>query len=533
MNVLAFVLYVVLAILAAALIPGFFVLGREVIRRRRALRAVEDLAAARQVIAQLHHRSPAFLASTLTRRFDRHTIETALEAALSEEAICVEVCEKLGLRARWEKTLRTSRAWNERAHAARMLGKLRAGASSKSLVEALVDPHEDTTVRFAAGQAIGMILDSTVIPHLCSALVNDDERNAPTIAEALVSYGESAVPFVLESLGHDRPATRAWAARILGRIAHPRATMPLMTALSDADPATRAAVAEALGRIGDIRGAYALCSLVLTDPAAPVRACAAVAAAKSGDKDLARSLVFALRDPDAEVRCRATEALAILAPNDWSPLERALFDPCERVRRHAALSLDRLGAVAIWTRALGSSLPEARFPARTALLAIARAGLAQSIIFAAVHEVAAVREAVDDLLQEARREQQSSLSTIALARKSSHVAARLKALHDLSLVASAESTAALAEALICDPSPEARAFAATALAHCKERWLSLPALARALMDPVAEVAQEAARSLAEVPQGERRDRRISDLPPDSNGSLRRSTGRIRARITLV
>jgi len=533
MNVLVFVIYVVLGIVASALIPVIFVLMREIIRRRRAKGALEDLTAARQIITRLRHHSAAFLASTLSRQFDRRTIEAALEAALHEESICIEVCEKLGLRARWEKTLRSNRAWNERAHAARMLGKLRSGASSKSLVEALVDPHEDTTVRLAAGQAIGSILDSAVVPHLCAALVIDDERNAPTIAEALVSYGESAVPCVLESLTHERPATRAWAARILGRIGHPRATLPLISALTDVDPATRAAVAEALGRIGDIRGAYALCSLVLTDPAAPVRACAAIAAAKSGDKDLARSLVFALRDPDAEVRCRAAEALAILAPHDWSPLERALFDPCERVRRYAALSLDRLGAVACWTRAMGSSLPEARSPARAALLAIARAGLSQAITIAACNEVPTVREAVADLLQEVGQEIQTSSPHIALARKSAHVVSRLQALSELSRAASAESTAALAEAVICDPSPEARAFAAAALAHCKERWLSLPALARALMDPVAEVAQEAARALAEVPGGERRDRRISDLPPDSNGSLRRSTGRIHHRITLV
>lgn len=533
MNVIAFVLYLVLAIVASSTIPGIFVITREIVRRRRARKALEKLANARHVIKQSRHESPKSLALTLAQRFDRRTVEAALEEALNEEAACAEVCEKLGLRERWERTLRQSRAWNERAHAARMLGKLRSGLASKTLVEALIDPHEDTTVRLAAGQAIGSIMDAAVIPHLCQALAHYDERSAPTVAEALVAYGESAITPVLELLGHSRPTARTWAARVLGRIRHPRATLPLIGALGDANAATRAAVAEALGSIGDLRASRALCALVLTDPAAPVRACAAIAVAKTGDKDAARSIVFALRDPEAEVRCRAAEAIAMLAPHDWSALERALFDSCERVRRSAALALDRLGAVAVWTRALGSPLAEARTTARTALLAIGRAGLSEAITVAAANEVPAVKDAVAALLVELRKESGTDAAGVISAPRSARISSRLQALRELAAAGTPEATAALAEAVVSDPSPEARVLAASSLSNSKERWLSLPALARALMDPVPEVASEAARSLGETQVGEKRERRISELPPDSNGASRRTTGRLPHQKTLA
>ncbi len=533
MNVITFVLYVVFAIIAAATIPGVFVITREIVRRWRAKRALEKLVQARLLIHELRGESANCVARTLSRQFDRHTVEAALEEAFSQEAICADICEKLCLRERWERTLRRGRAWNERAHAARMLGKLRSGASSQTLVEALVDPHEDTTVRLAAGQAIANLMDESVIPHLCAALEDDDENSAPTIAETLVSLGELSIDPVIALLGHTRPNTRTWAARILGSIGHSRTTLPLLTALGDADVSTRAAVAEALGRIGDMRAVRALCSLALTDPTVPVRACAAFALAKTGDQEAVRSIVFALRDPNAEVRRRAAEAMAMLAPTDWSALERALFDSCARVRRSAALTLDRLGAVAVWTRALGSPVSQARVTARTALLAIAQAGLSQAILAAAANEVSAVREAVDSFLGEMRGDTRDAATWIHSARKSARIASRLRALRELANAGTPEATAALAEVVVSDPAPEARVLAAVALANCKERWLSIPALARALMDPAPEVAHEAARIFSAISTEDKPDRRPSDRPPDSNGSLRRTTGRRDQRATLA
>ncbi len=540
MSVIAFVLYVALGIVAVSVVPGIFLIAREVVRRWRAKRALERLVSARKVIDELRQGPSRRLARTLSQQFDRHTVEVAIEEALGEEAVCADVCERLGLRQSYERSLRNARAWNERAHAARMLGKLRASTASRSLVEALVDPNEDTTVRLAACEAISSIMDAAVVPHLCHALASYDDSSAPTVAEALVSYGEIAVGPVIDLLGDSRPAARTWAARVLGRIGHPRATLPLVTALDDADSATRAAAAEAIGRIGDVRGARALSCVVLTDPSPPVRACASSALAKTGDKEAAKAIVVALRDPDAEVRSRAAEAIAALAPDDRSVLERALFDPSEKVRRSAALSLDRLGAVATWAKALGSPAPEARAAARTALLAVARAGLTDAIHAAATNQDPHVREALVALVRECLAQRQDLSPWVVSARRSSRLASRLRALRELGTDGTPDATAALAEALVSDPSSEARALAARGLSGSKDSWLSGPALSRALSDPAHEVATEAAHVLAQPqiqPQiqaqtAEKRDRRISEFPADPNG-LRRTTGRLRREAVLA
>src|SRR5689334_655577 len=138
----------------------------EAVRRRAARGAMERLVAARKVIRKLGREPAARVARTLSLRFDPRTIQAALEEAIDEETQSVELCENLGLRDEWERTLREGRAWNERAHAARMLGKLGVASASQSLVTALSDPHEDTTVRLAASEALGEMVDEAVIPHL-------------------------------------------------------------------------------------------------------------------------------------------------------------------------------------------------------------------------------------------------------------------------------------------------------------------------------------------------------------------------------
>nr|WP_275939244.1 HEAT repeat domain-containing protein [Polyangium spumosum] len=394
------VLYVGLGITILALVPGISVIGREVWRRRRERRAVERLAAARKVLERLRVEPAARVARSLAQSFDRGTIQAALSQALDEEARCAAVCEELGLRAAWERTLRASKSWNERAHAARMLGKLGAASASPALASALTDPHEDTTVRLAAAEAIGSIPDIAVIPHLCEALASQGEGSAKVVAEALLSFGAEAVRPLVRMLDDERAQARTWSARVLGRIGDPGATLPLVAQLGDGNAAARTAAAEALGHIGDPRATRPLVTAVLGDPSGAVRARAAAALARVGDEEVVATLVAALGDPDSEVRSRAVDALAALAPEDRSAIERALFDPCDDVRRSAALAMDRLGMVSAWAAALGEASAEGRAAARAALVAVGRAGLSEAIIAAARHEAAGVRAGVLRILGE-------------------------------------------------------------------------------------------------------------------------------------
>jgi len=529
-NAIAFVIYVALGIVVLAFVPGAVLIVREALRRRHAERAFERLSAARRELDRLRTEPPSRVALRLSRRFDPRTIQAALELSLDEEAESVKVCEELGLRASWERTLREGRGWSERAHAARMLGKLGVASAGPALASVLVDPHEDTTVRIAAAEAIGSIVDEAVLPHLCEALASQGEGGAKVVAEALVSFGASAVIPLTNMLRHERAMARTWAARVLGRIGDPAATPALLGRLDDGDAATRAAAAEALGQIRDLRATRPLACAALGDPSGAVRSRAAAALSRVGDEEAVSTLVAALGDGDPEVRSRAIDALGALRPKDRSAIERALFDPVAEVRRSAALALDRLGAVSAWAAALGDPAPEARAAARSALVGVGRAGLWDAVLSAARREDEAVRARVDGVVAEvgprALDVGAGESRWAVAARRAPTVAERMLAIVELSAIQGPTSTAALGEVLVSDPSPEARAAAARGLARAEERWLAVPALVRALSDPSPDVVVMASRALGGAGSGEDR-RRSAEAPVDRNGASRRTTGRMR------
>ncbi len=506
MSVLAIVLYVALSIALLAVLPGGYVIAREALRRRRARR----------------------------------------EIVLDEEDPDL---------ARWEEQVREGRAWNERAHAARMLGKLGLSSACPALVQALANPHEDVTVRAAAAEALAQIRDPRAIPVLCEALAAQREAAAPCVAEALVGFGRAAVGALAGMLDDARAPARIWAARVLGRIGDPAATLPLVERLADAHAGARSAAAEALGRIGDSRSARALACTALGDPVPAVRAQAASALAHAGDDEAVEALVLALGDPDPATRARAVEALAALTPADRSAIERALFDPLAEVRRSAALALDRLGAVKGWANALGAEDAGCRAAARAALVAIGRAGLVEALAAAASqHSDARVQSLLWGIVGEVASPRHASLlaragiampppaaraaerdGQLAAVRQGARVEERLGAIRELLVTGGAEAVAALAEAVVRDPSPAVRAAAARGLAGTTDRWLAVPALVRALSDPAQEVVVEAARSLGTARrslEGESVPERRSSVPvPERVSVSRRSTGRLRREET--
>jgi HEAT repeat protein len=566
MSVLAIVLYVAVSISLLAVVPGGYVIAREALRRRRAGRAIERLAAARALLDELHREPASRVARVLSRRFDWRTVQATLEAALDEEARSVELCERLGLVAQWEKQIREGRAWNERAHAARMLGKIGLVSVCPALVQALADPHEDVTVRAAAAEAVAQIRDPRALPILCEALGAQREAAAPCVAEALVGFGRAAVGALAGMLDDARAPARIWAARVLGRIGDPAATLPLAERLADAHAGARSAAAEALGRIGDPRSARALACTALGDPAPAVRAQAVLALAHAGNEEAVSSLVLALGDADPATRSRAVEALAALKPSDRSAIERALFDPVAEVRRSAALALDRLGSVMGWASALAAEDAGSRAAARAALVAIGRAGLVEAIAAAATQpNDARVQASLWGIVGEVGSPKHAALLAragfgmappearvperdrqLAAVRRGARVEERLGAIRELVSAGGADAVAALSEAAVSDPSPEVRAAAARSLAGTTDRWLAVPALARALSDPSQEVVAEAARALgaaspervaarrsSEVPGFERApERRSSEIPvPERPSASRRTTGRLRLEDT--
>jgi len=92
------------------------------------------------------------------------------------------------------------------------------------------------------------------LPILEAAVRNDHDADLRNGAmDALVAFGEMAVPHLSKLLSDDNEEIRNFSAVMLGDIGNPEAVVPLISALQDPEANVRHAAAEALSKIGDIR----------------------------------------------------------------------------------------------------------------------------------------------------------------------------------------------------------------------------------------------------------------------------------------
>ncbi len=369
-----------------AVVPALWVFARESLRRvwtRRALRQVSQVL---RLVGDSKGDDSAAMARSLAERFDGLTIDRAVvELLRSEEerarTFGARLFADLALVDRYTRLLRSSTKWSERAYAAQVLGMAGAPAAIPALVEALRDRHEDeTSVKAAAAAALAKLRDPSAVPLLVKELRFVDERSSRDVAEALVGFGSLAVPALLALLADPAdPASRVWAARVLGRIGDPRAVDELIGRLQDRDDRLRMTAAEALGMLGDPRALQPIVRAILRDPAPQVRAHAAGAVARIEGERAVDVLVAALADTDYATRIRALEAFETMRVEDTSPLETALRDPNPEVRRRAALALERVGYLERIVGRLSSDDRSTRTRAYAALLEMGQVGLVESV----------------------------------------------------------------------------------------------------------------------------------------------------------
>ena len=159
------------------------------------------------------------------------------------------------------------------------------------------------------------------------------------------------VPAVAKGLKDTQPAIRAASASALGRIgaAAKSAVGPLTETLSDPEAEVRRHAAEALGNIGShAQPAVRALAHTLGDVSSQVRVAAALALQTIGpkDDDVRAAVVEVISQPDKETRRAAVEALGTVGEGkDVAPtLLSALKDPEPLVRRAAAEALQQRGA---------------------------------------------------------------------------------------------------------------------------------------------------------------------------------------------
>jgi HEAT repeat protein len=183
------------------------------------------------------------------------------------------------------------------------LGRTRQPAALQPLLELLADPSHDCRVL----SALQELRDPRAIPHLGEAL--DFEWVSPaTVCLVLGSFGEAAVPVLLQALDHECPEARLGAAQRLKWIAPSlRAIDTLAALVSDPNRSIRERAAYTLATIRP-SGVAALLRCVQDSDPLPRRAAAAAMADTFRHFQEAHFRAL-LKDPDPGVRRSAKKAL--------------------------------------------------------------------------------------------------------------------------------------------------------------------------------------------------------------------------------
>lgn len=147
--------------------------------------------------------------------------------------------------------------YNIRHIAAKALGNI--GPNAKPAIPALLAlvkdarHDQDDLARYAAGDALGLIGDATVIPDLIALLDQSDDFGAYCAADALRQFGPQAKAAIsaLIAAHEGEQLEGITLARTLGSIDSTGTTIPVFVQLlTDPDPSVRKDAADALSQIG-------------------------------------------------------------------------------------------------------------------------------------------------------------------------------------------------------------------------------------------------------------------------------------------
>lgn len=232
-----------------------------------------------------------------------------------------------------------------RLRVAQTLGDI-GGAATPLLVAALLD-HLNPVVRRAAGKTLALIMDTSTVPDLLHALLNDEDTVVRGSAVgALAKMGEASVPALLSILAdpirsESTKGHAAWAIGFIGAEAAPFLESAIRSDSIDVRCAAVGAIAN-LAQQGDERAVQLLIA-TLSDVDPNVRSEAASAIGKMAYLPALPNLITALGDPDGEVRRTAAVSLGKLGDRSAIPaLEVLLTDDLEPVRVLAKLAITKI-----------------------------------------------------------------------------------------------------------------------------------------------------------------------------------------------
>ena len=177
------------------------------------------------------------------------------------------------------------------------------------LTQKVQTAQNEEDLRIAIEQLIAT-RSAEVIPVLIRSLRCTNSAICDVIVEGLVSYGEQAVPVIIQNLDDHDYAARYQEIRALVQLAHPDSFDTFVWGLTeDFAPSVRRASAKGLGVLQDPRAIPVLLS-VIADPDWAVRYAVVIGLEPfAQDPAVQKALVCAKEDTDRVVQLKATEIL--------------------------------------------------------------------------------------------------------------------------------------------------------------------------------------------------------------------------------
>jgi HEAT repeat protein len=209
-----------------------------------------------------------------------------------------------------------------------------------------------------AAHLLGWLAHPSTLPDLIAALGDADETLRYAAVEAIMRYGHTAIPSLLEALENPAALIRENAAELLGMLANASVVPALLARLSDEDTDVRQAILRALGALGG-EAAYEGLLRALDDPTTRDTALGVLGQLRdtSPSSDLKSYLQTYLYQGKPETRWAAAQALSLFGDEvAVSMLLNATRLLDDTIRQPAAEALARVRgsrAVGVLIEALG------------------------------------------------------------------------------------------------------------------------------------------------------------------------------------
>lgn len=208
---------------------------------------------------------------------------------------------------------------------------------------------ESATIRTHAVEALGKIANSKSIPELIPRL---KDQNLGTRINTVIALGqindERSVKALLSALNDSDDDVKKESIRALGSLGHKGAAKYLARLLDSADDELLIELADALGRLEDASATPRICQL-LREPRVienrTLRLKFIDALRRSKSEESVELLVELLSDPDASIRSRAIDAMAMIKDTSTAVEIEAVLkeDRDDTVRVSAARALGEIG----------------------------------------------------------------------------------------------------------------------------------------------------------------------------------------------